>query len=142
MSIGMSIIPATHPYQLSPKKAQRMWIHPLLVCIQSFFFIHKCNNPSCEFLKTECNISNGFHELDAPNFDPKWNEIDGKIDRRPIKEKYKIKDKYPINFMGRTGAIGKGEMKCWGPNNLAYIIFTRYETTSIDHRIVMDGHKK
>uniref|UniRef100_A0A5S6Q2Q2 Uncharacterized protein n=2 Tax=Trichuris muris TaxID=70415 RepID=A0A5S6Q2Q2_TRIMR len=46
------------------------------------------------------------------NFNPKFNEIDGTIDRRRAKTK-----------CGRTGYSGRGVLPRWGPNHLVRLLF-------------------
>lgn len=56
----------------------------------------------------------------------KWNQIDGKTDRRSHTGQYVIDDYgYPLNPMGRTGLRGRGVLGKWGPNHAADPIVTR-----------------
>lgn len=55
----------------------------------------------------------------------KWNEIDGKSDRRSYEGVYEVRDGRPINPIGRTGVTGRGQLGKWGPNHAADPIVTR-----------------
>ncbi|XP_050437215.1 ADP-ribose pyrophosphatase, mitochondrial isoform X2 [Adelges cooleyi] len=67
-----------------------------------------------------------FH-LDAINFKPIWNIIDGKINRVSYSGQYKIQNGYPLNPYGRTGIKGRGVLGRWGPNHAADPIVTRWK---------------
>ena len=57
-----------------------------------------------------------------------FNELDGKVDRRSFVKKYDIgSDKRPLNPMGRTGVIGRGNLGKWGPNHAADPILTKWK---------------
>lgn len=59
----------------------------------------------------------------------KWNEIDGKIDRRSFEGKYQLNEQgVPQNPLGRTGMIGRGLLGRFGPNHAADPIVTRCVT--------------
>lgn len=56
----------------------------------------------------------------------KWNQIDGKTDRRSHIGQYIIDSHgYPLNPMGRTGLRGRGVLGKWGPNHAADPVVTR-----------------
>ncbi|KAL5017471.1 hypothetical protein ScPMuIL_007060 [Solemya velum] len=55
-----------------------------------------------------------FREFDAAQ--PKWNSLDGKVNRNSYDGKYEIGDKNPY---GRTGLKGRGLLGRWGPNHAA-----------------------
>lgn len=55
--------------------------------------------------------------IDDVDFQPKWNAIDGKIDRTTFHGEYKIHNKYPLNVAGRTGISGRGLLGRWGVNH-------------------------
>nr|CAH7760314.1 unnamed protein product [Callosobruchus chinensis] len=65
--------------------------------------------------------------LGDPNFKPKWNELDGKVNRKSHTGAYKIVDGRPLNPEGRTGLIGRGILGKWGPNHAADPIVTRWK---------------
>lgn len=60
-------------------------------------------------------------------FNPKWNELDGKINRKSHMGPYEIKDNRPLNPKGRTGLKGRGLLGKWGPNHAADPIVTRWK---------------
>lgn len=68
-----------------------------------------------------------FIQSDDTNFRPKWNSIDGKIDRTTFHGEYEIHDKYPRNVAGRTGISGRGLLGRWGVNHAADPIVTRWK---------------
>lgn len=39
---------------------------------------------------------------------------------------YEVRDGLPINPMGRTGLMGRGQLGRWGPNHAGDPIVTRY----------------
>ncbi|XP_076473042.1 ADP-ribose pyrophosphatase, mitochondrial-like [Babylonia areolata] len=61
---------------------------------------------------------------------PKWNSLDGKVDRRSHTGRYEVVDKCPRNPMGRTGVTGRGRLGRWGPNHAADPIVTRWKRDS------------
>lgn len=60
----------------------------------------------------------------------KFNELDGKVDRRSHSKSYEIKEGYPVNPVGRTGLGGRGLLGRWGPNHAADPIVSRWKRTS------------
>ncbi|XP_040580343.1 ADP-ribose pyrophosphatase, mitochondrial [Lepeophtheirus salmonis] len=58
---------------------------------------------------------------------PKWNSIDGKVDRRSGEGKYRIQGNICLNIKGRTGLRGRGVLGKWGPNHAADPIVTRWK---------------
>ncbi|XP_041979420.1 ADP-ribose pyrophosphatase, mitochondrial-like isoform X2 [Aricia agestis] len=62
-----------------------------------------------------------------PGFTPKWNNIDGKVNRKSYMGPYKIVNSYPLNPIGRTGLQGRGVLGRWGPNHAADPIVTRWK---------------
>lgn len=58
---------------------------------------------------------------------PKWNQLDGKVNRESHCGKYRIVENYPQNPCGRTGIIGRGLLGRWGPNHAADPIVTRWK---------------
>nr|XP_050853132.1 ADP-ribose pyrophosphatase, mitochondrial isoform X3 [Vespula vulgaris] len=72
-------------------------------------------------------------EIGSASFVPKWNAIDGKIDRKSYMGEYVInEDGYPLNPVGRTGIVGRGVLGRWGPNHAADPIVTRWKRDSND----------
>lgn len=74
-------------------------------------------------------------DLKDPNFKPKFNVIDGKINRSSFVGEYKI-DAHgrPLNIIGRTGMTGRGCLGKWGPNHAADPIVTRWKRNSDGNR--------
>lgn len=79
-------------------------------------------------------------DIDDPNFKPKWNELDGNVNRKSHLGIYEIKDKYPLNPEGRTGLQGRGILGKWGPNHAADPIVTRWKLE--DGKQVLHGSSK
>lgn len=65
--------------------------------------------------------------LDDENFHPKWNSIDGDVDRTSFHGEYEIHNNYPLNFAGRTGISGRGLLGRWGVSHAADCIVTRWK---------------
>lgn len=61
------------------------------------------------------------------DFQPKWNQLDGKINRRSHITDYRIENGYPVNPIGRSGLRGRGCLGRWGPNHAADPIVTRWK---------------
>eukprot|EP00483_Globobulimina_turgida_P006075 UN06085 len=67
----------------------------------------------------------------------KFNELDGKIDRRSHHGKYSLDAanfNLAMNPMGRTGLCGRGWLWRWGPNHAADPIVTRWMRQDNDPR--------
>ncbi|CAH1107185.1 unnamed protein product [Psylliodes chrysocephalus] len=65
--------------------------------------------------------------LEDVSFKPKWNELDGKINRKSHTGTYRILNERPLNPQGRTGIKGRGVLGKWGPNHAADPILTRWK---------------
>lgn len=65
-------------------------------------------------------------EISDPSFSPRWNLLDGKVNRQSHEGQYHINDGYPQNPHGRTGIKGRGNLGRWGPNHAADPIVTRW----------------
>lgn len=57
---------------------------------------------------------------------PKYNELDGKINRKSHQGKYEVLKGLPLNPNGRSGICGRGLLGRWGPNHAADPIVTRW----------------
>lgn len=67
-------------------------------------------------------------EIESSQFKPKWQELDGNVNRKSFNGEYKIDDQgCPINPIGRTGLRGRGLLGRWGPNHAADPIVTRWK---------------
>ncbi|KAF5290492.1 hypothetical protein FQA39_LY03596 [Lamprigera yunnana] len=75
--------------------------------------------------------------IDDPNFYPKWNELDGKVNRQSYAGIYRIDGRRPLNPQGRTGLKGRGVLGRWGPNHAADPVVTRWKLSD-DGRREMD----
>jgi len=66
-------------------------------------------------------------ELGEKGFKPKWNTLDGDINRASHQGEYLVEEGRPLNIMGRTGLNGRGVLGKWGPNHAADPIVTRWK---------------
>ncbi|KAL3054036.1 hypothetical protein OYC64_006381 [Pagothenia borchgrevinki] len=64
-------------------------------------------------------------EIDS--FSPKFNTVDGAVDRTSFEGSYKMEKQKPLNPRGRTGVTGRGLLGRWGPNHAADPIVTRWK---------------
>lgn len=70
-------------------------------------------------------------EIGDEKFTPKWNSLDGNVNRKSFTGDYIIDENgYPLNPIGRTGIIGRGLLGRWGPNHAADPIVTRWKQTA------------
>lgn len=60
-------------------------------------------------------------------FSPKFNALDGDVDRRSFEGNYSVEKGSPLNPRGRTGVTGRGLLGRWGPNHAADPIVTRWK---------------
>lgn len=75
-------------------------------------------------------------EIGVQGFNPKWNELDGNIDRHSHTGQYQIVNGSPRNPVGRTGIKGRGVLGRWGPNHAADPIVTRWKTESGGEKVL------
>jgi len=66
-------------------------------------------------------------DIDSADFNPKWNQLDGQIDRTSYEGNYKIRNGVPANIRGRTGLGGRGILGRYGPNHAADPVVTRWK---------------
>ncbi|XP_075993162.1 ADP-ribose pyrophosphatase, mitochondrial [Genypterus blacodes] len=64
---------------------------------------------------------------DISSFSPKFNTVDGGVDRTSFKGSYTLENGKPLNPLGRTGLAGRGLLGRWGPNHAADPIVTRWK---------------
>ncbi|KAM8845756.1 ADP-ribose pyrophosphatase, mitochondrial isoform 1-T2 [Spinachia spinachia] len=64
---------------------------------------------------------------DIGSFSPKFNSVDGAVDRTSFEGSYKTANGKPLNPRGRTGVTGRGLLGRWGPNHAADPIVTRWK---------------
>ncbi|KAJ8972673.1 hypothetical protein NQ317_001693 [Molorchus minor] len=69
--------------------------------------------------------------LEDINFKPKWNTLDGTVNRKSHMGRL---HRLPLNPKGRTGIGGRGILGKWGPNHAADPIVTRWK--------IVDGSKQ
>lgn len=74
-------------------------------------------------------------EIDEANFKPKWNSIDGNVNRESYTGSYDVQNGYPLNPVGRTGMSGRGVLGRWGPNHAADPVVTRWKHNKTDVQI-------
>ncbi|KHJ47947.1 hypothetical protein D918_01212 [Trichuris suis] len=78
-------------------------------------------NETCRF--DECDP-----DITSPVFQPKFNTIDGNVNRKRVKAcgenlTYEVVDGFPLNSAGRTGLTGRGILPHYGPNHMMGVIF-------------------
>ena len=78
------------------------------------------------------------------DFHPKFNQLDGNVDRRSFAGVYTIDALgYPLNPTGRTGIKYRGILGKWGPNHAADPIVTRWKhATNSKEKIFHEVSKK
>ncbi|KAM9780136.1 ADP-ribose pyrophosphatase, mitochondrial, partial [Neosynchiropus ocellatus] len=64
---------------------------------------------------------------DIGSFSPKFNRVDGAVDRTSFEGSYRVEKGKPLNPRGRTGLTGRGLLGRWGPNHAADPIVTRWK---------------
>lgn len=47
-------------------------------------------------------------DINDPSFHPKFNDLDGNVNRKSHVGNYEIENKLPLNIFGRTGLRGRG----------------------------------
>ncbi|XP_075035055.1 ADP-ribose pyrophosphatase, mitochondrial isoform X2 [Mixophyes fleayi] len=60
-------------------------------------------------------------------FRPRYNALDGLVQRTSFEGTYHVENGTPRNPKGRTGVIGRGLLGRWGPNHAADPIITRWK---------------
>lgn len=68
-------------------------------------------------------------------FSPKFNALDGGVDRRSFEGTYRVEKGKPQNPRGRTGVTGRGLLGRWGPNHAADPIVTRWKVDAKGSKI-------
>uniref|UniRef100_A0A1B6D243 Nudix hydrolase domain-containing protein n=1 Tax=Clastoptera arizonana TaxID=38151 RepID=A0A1B6D243_9HEMI len=66
-------------------------------------------------------------DINSKDFNPKWNCIDGHLNRKSYICNYDVVDLYPLNPIGRTGLKGRGILGRWGPNHAGDSFVTRWK---------------
>uniref|UniRef100_A0A8C5WI49 Nudix hydrolase 9 n=1 Tax=Leptobrachium leishanense TaxID=445787 RepID=A0A8C5WI49_9ANUR len=75
--------------------------------------------------------------LSTSGFCPRFNALDGKVQRESFEGTYQVEDSTPRNPAGRTGVTGRGLLGRWGPNHAADPIITRWKRDA-DGKAVSD----
>lgn len=57
--------------------------------------------------------------IDDSSFKPKFNSLDGNVNRVSYVGKYQVVNNLPLNPFGRTGITGRGILGRYGPNHAA-----------------------
>ncbi|KAI1884672.1 hypothetical protein AGOR_G00228830 [Albula goreensis] len=78
---------------------------------------------------------------DIGSFSPRFNALDGLVDRRSHVATYKVEQGKPINPCGRTGLTGRGLLGRWGPNHAADPIVTRWKRDSNGQQVLNKSSK-
>lgn len=76
------------------------------------------------------------------SFSPKFNAVDGTVDRTSFQGSYKVENGKPLNPCGRTGLTGRGLLGRWGPNHAADPIVTRWKVDASGAKIHHPATKK
>ncbi|XP_077130113.1 ADP-ribose pyrophosphatase, mitochondrial isoform X2 [Ranitomeya variabilis] len=69
------------------------------------------------------------------DFCPKYNALDGQVERTSFEGTYEVIDGWPRNPTGRTGIIGRGLLGRWGPNHAADPIITRWKRATAGEKV-------
>ncbi|KAL3987309.1 transcription factor 7-like 1 [Sarotherodon galilaeus] len=79
---------------------------------------------------------------DIGSFSPKFNTVDGAVDRTSFEGSYKVENGKPLNPCGRTGVAGRGLLGRWGPNHAADPIVTRWKVDVKGAKVHHSASKK
>lgn len=74
-------------------------------------------------------------DQDIRSFSPRFNALDGNVDRRSHEGDYRVEQGMPLNPRGRTGLTGRGLLGRWGPNHAADPIVTRWKRDSAGQQV-------
>ncbi|XP_053550603.1 ADP-ribose pyrophosphatase, mitochondrial isoform X2 [Bombina bombina] len=73
--------------------------------------------------------------LGKEGFHPKFNALDGSVQRQSFTGTYQVDNETPRNPVGRTGVTGRGLLGRWGPNHAADPIITRWKRDASGQKI-------
>lgn len=79
---------------------------------------------------------------DIGSFSPKFNTVDGSVDRTSFEGTYKIEKGKPLNPHGRTGLTGRGLLGRWGPNHAADPIVTKWKVDAKGAKVLHSVSKR
>lgn len=106
---------------------------PIPDCKVPWNVVMSSYKPPC-YTSSTTTICSADPEIENDKFQPKWNDVDGNVDRRSYDNnepvKYLILQKYPLNPRGRTGLCGRGSLYRWGPNHAADAVVTRWKQSA------------
>ncbi|KRX45221.1 ADP-ribose pyrophosphatase, mitochondrial [Trichinella sp. T9] len=88
------------------------------------------------FFTRQCVHSIQFNSTSDDGFNPKFNTLDGLIDRRSCTGEYLVVDGRPLNPVGRTGIAGKGSLARWGPNHRVFVLITRLNMEEVSKNLM------
>lgn len=74
--------------------------------------------------------------IDDSSFEPKYNTLDGNVNRESYTGPYQVVNNFPLNPLGRTGIIGKGILGRFGPNFAADPIVSTWKRNQDNNEIV------
>nr|CAD7442927.1 unnamed protein product [Timema bartmani]CAD7458919.1 unnamed protein product [Timema tahoe] len=80
-------------------------------------------------------------EIGESGFSPRWNSVDGKVNRKSHHGDYELYKSTPLNIIGRTGLSGRGILGRWGPNHAADPIVTRWKRNKQNIEISIESKK-
>lgn len=74
-------------------------------------------------------------DVSDSKFKPKWNQLDGNVNRQSHIGQYNVFKGVPLNPEGRTGIKGRGVLGRWGPNHAADPIVSRWKLINGEKQI-------
>lgn len=74
-------------------------------------------------------------DVSVSKFRPKFNSLDGSVDRRSHEGPYRVVNGMPLNIRGRTGLRGRGVLSRYGPNQMVNPIVTRWRRNDIGQHV-------
>lgn len=81
-------------------------------------------------------------KFDDPSFKPRFNELDGKVNRVSHIGSYRIEKGLPLNLFGRTGITGRGVLGRYGVNHAADPIVSTWKRDENKKIIVNEKSSK
>ncbi|XP_030197754.1 ADP-ribose pyrophosphatase, mitochondrial isoform X2 [Gadus morhua] len=81
-------------------------------------------------------------DLGSKVFSPRFNCVDGAVDRTSFLGDYKLLQNRPLNPRGRTGLAGRGLLGRWGPNHAADPIVTRWKVDAKGQKVSHPASKR
>lgn len=84
-------------------------------------------NEHCQYFDSPVLAGKPWADPVLSDFRPKFNALDGVVDRRSHCGEYTVHCGYPLNPYGRTGLRGRGVLGRFGPNHAADPIVTKWK---------------